>query len=72
MVSSSTAVRLVITGEPDDEPLRSDLGVLWEEDNPGLVVSVVLDGSGGSVAGLMPGDEILAIGDERLTQGQPG
>lgn len=60
---------LVITGEPDEEPLRSDLGVLWEEGNPGLFVSVVLDGSGGSVAGLIPGDEVLAIGDERLTRG---
>ncbi len=59
---------LVVTGEPDEEPLRSDLGVLWEEDNLGLVVSVVLDGSGGSVAGLIPGDEVLAIGDERLTR----
>jgi predicted metalloprotease with PDZ domain len=59
---------LVITGEPGAELLRSDLGVLWEEDSPGLVVRVVLDGSGGSVAGLIPGDEILAIGDERLTR----
>ena len=59
---------IAITGEPGEGPVRSDLGVLWEEDNPGLVVSVVLDGSGGSAAGLMPGDEILAIGDERLTK----
>ena len=59
---------LVTAERPLAEPLLSDFGVLWEEDEPGLVVSVVLDGSGGSVAGLMAGDEILAIGDERLTK----
>lgn len=59
---------VMVTGEADAEPLRSDLGVLWEEDELELVVSAVLDGSGGSVAGLMPGDEILAIDDERLTK----
>ncbi len=59
---------ILITGETGEEPLLSDLGVLWEDDRPGLVVKAVLDGSGGSVAGLMPGDEVLAIGDERLTR----
>ena len=59
---------ILITGEIGDEPLLSDLGVLWKDDKPGLVVKAVLDGSGGSVAGLIPGDEILAIGDERLTR----
>ncbi len=42
-------------------------GVIWDEDRPGLVVKAVRAGSGGSIAGLMPQDEILAIGDERLT-----
>ena len=59
---------ILITGETGEEPLLSDLGVLWEDDEPGLVVKAVLDGSGGSVAGLIPGDELLAIGDERLTR----
>ena len=54
--------------EEGEEPLHSDLGVLWEEDIPEYVVSSVFDGSGGSVAGLMPGDEILAIGGERLAK----
>lgn len=56
--------------EPGEEPLISDLGVIWENDNPGLVVKAVLHGTGGSYAGLMPGDEILAIGNERLTRGR--
>jgi len=59
---------ILVTGEPDEEPLISALGVLWEEDNPGLIVKAVLRGTGGSSAGLIPGDEILAIGNERLTR----
>ena len=57
-----------ILGESDEEPLLSDLGVIWENDSPDLVVKAVLHGMGGSSAGLIPGDEILAIGDERLTR----
>jgi predicted metalloprotease with PDZ domain len=57
-----------ITDEPGKEILQSDLGVLWEENIAELVVTAVLDGSGGAAAGLMPGDEVLAIGDERLTR----
>jgi predicted metalloprotease with PDZ domain len=59
---------LLITGEPDEEPLLSDIGVHWNDDKPGLVVKTVVDGSGGAVAGLIAGDEILAIGEERLTR----
>lgn len=56
------------TGEQGNEPLRSDIGVLWDTEKPGMIISTVLDGSGGSAAGLMAGDEVLAIGDERLTK----
>ena len=59
---------ILITGEPDEEPLLSDIGVHWNDDKPGLVVKTVVDGSGGATAGLITGDEILAIGDERLTR----
>ncbi len=59
---------IVITGQPGEEPLRSDLGVLWDTEKPGMIVSTVLDGSGGSAAGLIAGDEVLAIGGERLTR----
>ena len=45
----------------------SGLGVTWVKDKEGLIVETVLAGSSGSLAGLMPADEILAIGDERLT-----
>lgn len=60
---------ILITGEPDEKPLLSDIGVHWNDNKPGLVVKTVVDGSGGATAGLMTGDEILAIGEERLTRG---
>jgi len=58
---------VLITGEQGEAPLRSDLGILWDSKIPGMVVSAVLDGRSGSAAGLMAGDEVLAIGGERLT-----
>jgi len=59
---------IVITGETGEEPLRGDLGVLWDAGKPGMIVNTVLDGSGAAAAGLMAGDEVLAIGGERLTR----
>ena len=59
---------IMITGEPDEEPLLSDIGVHWNDNKPGLVVKTVVGGSAGETAGLISGDEILAIGDERLTR----
>jgi len=61
----------VAVGDKDEEktgevPLTSGFGVIWDEGEPGLVIKAVLAGSSGSDAGLMPGDEILAIGEERL------
>ena len=54
-------------GKIEDRVLKSGFGVVWDEGKPGLIVKAVLAGSGGSNAGLMPRDEILAMGDERLT-----
>ena len=51
----------------DGKPAMSGLGVTWFTDKPGLVVKSVLADGAGAVAGLIPQDEILAIGDERLT-----
>jgi predicted metalloprotease with PDZ domain len=53
--------------ESSAELSASGFGVIWDEDTPGLVIKAVLAGSGGSIAGLIPGDELLAIDDERLT-----
>ena len=54
-------------GAVEDLQLMSGFGVIWDENKPGLVIKAVLAGSSGSDAGLMSGDEILAIGEERLT-----
>ena len=56
--------------EPNAEPQPqvSDFGVVWDDGAAGMVVETVLSGSSGQVAGLIPGDEVLAVGDERLTK----
>jgi predicted metalloprotease with PDZ domain len=53
--------------ELEGDPVVSGFGVIWDEDKPVPVVKSVLSGSSGAVAGVLPGDEVLAIGDERLT-----
>lgn len=55
-------------GDTNGVGVKSGLGVIWDEDKPGMVVKSVLAGSSGAIAGVMPEDEVLAIGDERLTQ----
>jgi len=50
------------------DPVESGFGVIWDEVKSGLVVKSVLAGSSGAAAGLLPGDELLAVGDERLTR----
>ena len=62
---------ILITGQADEAALLSDLGVLWDDKEPGRV-SAVISGSGGAVAGLIPGDEVLAIGGERLIMDKLG
>jgi len=54
--------------EAEGDPVASGFGVTWDEDKLAPVVKSVLSGSSGAVAGVMPGDEVLAIGDERLTK----
>jgi len=54
--------------ELNEDPAESGFGVIWDETSADLVVKSVLTGSSGAVAGLLPGDELLAIGDERLTK----
>ncbi len=47
-------------------PLESGFGVIWHQDKLGLIVKSVLTGSSGAIAGIMPEDEVLAIGGERV------
>jgi len=58
----NTAARLA------EMPLGSGFGINWDKDIPGLVIGSVIEGMSGSNAGLLPGDEVLAINDERVTE----
>ncbi|MBT8062811.1 MAG: PDZ domain-containing protein [Gammaproteobacteria bacterium] len=51
-----------------DEPLEAGMGINWEADVPALVVSSVVHEMGASRAGVLPGDELLAISGERVTR----
>ena len=61
-------VRTKETTTEDTETVQSaGFGAVWDKGKPGLIVKSVLAASAGADAGLMPGDEVLAIGNERLT-----
>ena len=49
------------------ENINADFGAIWEKEKPSLIVKSVLTGSAGEFAGLIPGDEVLALGNERMT-----
>jgi predicted metalloprotease with PDZ domain len=53
--------------EAAGEPLAAGIGVNWDKDRPGLVVGSVINGLPAAAAGILPGDELLAIDDERIT-----
>ena len=50
------------------EAVTSGMGVIWDDDENEPVVKAVLAGSTGASAGLIAGDEVLAIGGERLSK----
>lgn len=57
------------TGETDaDLPRPGGLGINWDSDNARLVVAAVVDGYSAARAGVLPGDELLAINNERVTR----
>jgi predicted metalloprotease with PDZ domain len=56
-----------ISADPDEGSLMSGFGAVWDKSKPGLIVKTVLSGSAGAAAGLMAQDEVLAIGNERLS-----
>ncbi|HKJ16977.1 MAG TPA: PDZ domain-containing protein [Xanthomonadales bacterium] len=49
-------------------PVPVDLGVTWQTDTPLLLIENVFLGGAGADAGLIPGDELLAIGGYRVTR----
>jgi predicted metalloprotease with PDZ domain len=57
-------------GKPKDEKLRpAGFGINWSDQGNRLVVESVILGLAASDAGIQPGDELLAINDERVTKG---
>lgn len=55
-----------LESDPEEDLRVSGFGVVWEAEKSGLIVKTVLAGSAGEAAGLMPLDEVLAMGDYRL------
>jgi len=49
------------------QPLQAGFGVNWDPERQGLVIHSVVHGTSGSRAGLLPGDELLAIDGERVS-----
>lgn len=52
-------------GSEADGP--AGLGVVWDDEGSQLLVEQVVRGHAGSSAGLLPGDELIAIADQRVT-----
>ncbi len=48
-------------------PVPTGFGVTWAAENSLLLVEHVILGSSGAVAGILPGDELLAINGSRMT-----
>jgi predicted metalloprotease with PDZ domain len=46
--------------------IKAGFGAIWEKDRTELIVKSVLSGSAGERAGLLPADEVLALGGERM------
>lgn len=49
-------------------PVAGDFGVIWDSKRMAPLVKSVRADSAGAIAGLLPGDEVLAIGAERMTR----
>jgi predicted metalloprotease with PDZ domain len=47
-------------------PVPVDFGLLWSVSEPLLIVEMVVLGGSGAAAGVLPGDELLAINNQRV------
>jgi predicted metalloprotease with PDZ domain len=55
---------------PGSESATAGFGLTWDKSNPLLVVESVIRGGAGANAGVLPGDELLAINGSRVQKGQ--
>ncbi|MEJ8567485.1 M61 family metallopeptidase [Elongatibacter sediminis] len=54
--------------EAAGRPVPAGFGIIWDQEQPGLVVSAVVQGGSASAAGILPADELLAIAGTRVTR----
>ncbi len=54
--------------EASGDPVPAGFGVIWSNNSEDLTVETVLSGSTGAQAGILPGDELLAINGFRVTK----
>ena len=53
--------------EKSGAPVPTGFGLAWDEEENLLIVKNVIQGGAGATAGILPGDELLAINGSRVT-----
>ncbi len=54
--------------EASGAPVPAGLGINWETTGTALVAAAVIDGGAAAAAGMLPGDELIAVAGERMTR----
>ena len=56
--------------DSEQEPAAAGFGLIWDKSKPLLIVESVIRDGAGATAGVLPGDELLAINGSRVQKGQ--
>ncbi len=54
--------------EASGSPVPTDFGLVWSIQEPLLIVETVVRGGSGSLAGVLPGDELIAVNGQRVSR----
>ena len=54
--------------EASGSPVPADFGLVWSTEDPSLIVESVVRGGSGSSAGVLPGDELMAINGQKVSR----